>query len=73
MSGYVGGFIGPIVIGWILDLSGGMSVKGWGLAFLHVAVIMTLGQIAFRMLAPRDLAGDRSHVRTTSAGVSRSA
>jgi len=60
MSGYVGGFIGPIVIGWILDLSGGMSVVGWGLAFLHVAFIMAIGQVAFHLLAPRDLAGDRS-------------
>ena len=63
MSGYVGGFIGPIVIGWILDLSGGMSVMGWGLAFLHVAFIMVVGQVAFRLLAPRDLAGDRSPSR----------
>lgn len=63
MSGYVGGFIGPIVIGWILDLSGGMSVKGWGLAFLHVAFIMAVGQVAFRLLAPQDLAGDRSPSR----------
>ncbi|MGH2456265.1 MAG: MFS transporter [Candidatus Limnocylindria bacterium] len=63
MSGYVGGFIGPIVIGWILDLSGGMSVQGWGLAFLHVAIIMGVGQVVFRLLAPRDLAGDRSPSR----------
>ena len=63
MSGYVGGFVGPIVIGWILDLSGGMSVRGWGLAFLHVALIMVVGQVAFRLLAPRDLAGDWSTSR----------
>jgi predicted MFS family arabinose efflux permease len=63
MSGYVGGFIGPIVIGWILDASGGMSVTGWGLAFLHVALIMVVGQVAFRLLAPRDLTGDRSPSR----------
>jgi len=59
MAGYAGGFVGPILIGWILDLSGGMSVKGWGLAFLHVALITTIGQVAFRRLAPRDLVGDR--------------
>ena len=55
--------IGPIVIGWILDASGGMSVTGWGLAFLHVALIMVVGQVAFRLLAPRDLTGDRSPSR----------
>ena len=60
MTGYAGGFVGPIVIGWILDLAGGASPLGWGLAFLHVAVIGLLGQLAFGVLAPRDLAGDRS-------------
>jgi MFS family permease len=53
MAGYAGGAVGPIVIGWILDLSGGMSPMGWGLAFLHLAVIALLGQVA-RILGPRD-------------------
>ena len=60
MAGYAGGFVGPIMIGWILDLAGGMSPIGWGLAFLHVAVITLLGQLAFVALRPRDLAGDRT-------------
>ena len=60
MAGYAGGFVGPFMIGWILDLSGGMSALGWGLAFLHVALVSLLGQIAFIALGPRDLAGDRS-------------
>jgi predicted MFS family arabinose efflux permease len=60
MAGYAGGFVGPIGIGWILDLSGGMSIMGWGLAFLHVALIQLIGQAAFRALAPRGLIGDRS-------------
>jgi MFS family permease len=60
MAGYAGGFVGPIAIGWILDLSGGMSVMGWGLAFLHIALITVIGQVAFQLLAPRDLVGDRS-------------
>jgi hypothetical protein len=47
------------MLGWILDLSGGMSAIGWGLAFLHVAVVGLVGQLAFALLRPRDLAGDR--------------
>ncbi len=60
MAGYAGGFVGPLMIGWVLDWSGGMSTTGWGLAFLHVAVVILLGQLAFIALRPRDLAGDRS-------------
>ena len=60
MAGYAGGFVGPFMIGWILDLSGGMSALGWGLAFLHVAIVSLLGQIVFRALGPQDLVGDRS-------------
>jgi predicted MFS family arabinose efflux permease len=60
MAGYAGGFVGPLMIGWVLDWSGGMSATGWGLAFLHVAVVALLGQVAFVALRPRDLAGDRT-------------
>lgn len=60
MAGYAGGFVGPIIIGWILDRSGGMSPVAWGLAFLHIAVIGLLGRFAFVALAPCDLVGDRS-------------
>jgi MFS family permease len=59
MFGYAGGFAGPLVIGWILDRSGGMSAWGWGLAFLHVAVVGLIGQLAFVALRPSGLAGDR--------------
>jgi hypothetical protein len=59
MTGYAGGAVGPIVIGWILDASGGMSATAWGWAFLHVAGIGMLGQVAFVRLGPRDLTGDR--------------
>jgi predicted MFS family arabinose efflux permease len=66
MAGYAGGFVGPLTIGWILDLAGGMSPKGWGLAFLHVAVVALLGQLGFMALRPRDLAGDRRHTSRQS-------
>lgn len=63
MLGYAGGFVGPLVIGWTLDIAGGMSARGWGLAFLHIAVITLIGRLCFRWLRPRDLAGDRQSTR----------
>jgi MFS family permease len=58
--GYAGGFVGPLALGAMLDLLGGASVSGWGVAFGHVTVALLLGALAFRWLRPTDLAGDRS-------------
>jgi predicted MFS family arabinose efflux permease len=57
--GYAGGFVGPLVIGWILDLSGGMSTTAWGLGFASVAVLMLGALVVFVRLGPRELAGDK--------------
>ncbi len=57
--GYAGGFVGPLVVGWTLDLAGGMSPLAWGLAFLLVGVLMLVALAAFLLLKPADLAGDR--------------
>lgn len=57
--GYAGGFVGPLVVGWTLDLAGGMSPVAWGLAFLVVAVLMLLALAAFLVIRPRELEGDR--------------
>jgi predicted MFS family arabinose efflux permease len=59
MLGYVGGFIGPLAVGWTLDLSGGMSPKAWAAAFLLIAALMALALVAFWIMRPRELAGDR--------------
>ena len=59
MMGYAGGFIGPIIIGWTLDLAGGMSGKSWGFAFMMVAALNALALIIFWRLNPRELDGDR--------------
>ena len=50
MSGYGGGFIGPLGVGFVLDLLGGNSVTGWGLAFGHIAVITLMGLFILRKL-----------------------
>lgn len=60
MLGYAGGFVGPLLIGWTLDLSGGMSPIGWGISFLSVAMLMLLTLITFWLIRPRELEGDRS-------------
>jgi MFS family permease len=59
--GYAGGFVGPLMIGVILDLAGGMSRAAWGAAFLAVAVLMLIALAAFWLLRPRELAGDRGN------------
>jgi dipeptide/tripeptide permease len=58
--GYAGGFVGPLLVGWVLDLSGGMSQIGWGVAFLTVAMLMVLALITFWLIRPRELEGDRA-------------
>lgn len=57
--GYAGGFIGPLMIGYTLDLAGGMSRAGWAAAFLLIALLMLIALIAFAVMRPRGLAGDR--------------
>ncbi|MBX3650856.1 MAG: MFS transporter [Burkholderiales bacterium] len=59
MLGYSGGFVGPLMIGYALDLSGGMSRPGWGIAFLLVAVLMAIALVVFWLMRPGELAGDR--------------
>ena len=62
MLGYAGGFVGPLMIGWILDLAGGMSPWSWGLAFVGVALSMAFALAIFIAIRPRELAGDRRGV-----------
>jgi predicted MFS family arabinose efflux permease len=60
MLGYAGGFVGPLLIGWVLDLSGGMSQLAWGLSFSSVAMLMAFALITFWVIRPRELEGDKS-------------
>jgi predicted MFS family arabinose efflux permease len=60
MLGYAGGFIGPLMVGWVLDLSGGMSQLGWGLSFFSIAMLMALALLAFWVIQPRELEGDKA-------------
>ena len=59
MLGYAGGFVGPLIVGWTLDLAGGMSPLAWGLAFAVVAVLMAAALAVFLAIRPRELEGDR--------------
>jgi predicted MFS family arabinose efflux permease len=57
--GYAGGFLGPLVLGAVLDVVGARTVLAWGLAFGHVTIVLLLGTLAFVWLRPADLVGDR--------------
>jgi dipeptide/tripeptide permease len=59
MLGYAGGFVGPLMVGMVLDWSGGMSRAGWTAAFLAIAGLMALALAAFLVMRPRELAGDK--------------
>lgn len=59
MLGYFGGFIGPLAVGWTLDLGGGMSQATWGTAFLIIAALSVVALATLLLMRPRDLAGDR--------------
>lgn len=48
MCGYAGGFMGPLGVGFALDLSGGDSPLGWGLGFGHLAIVTAAGFLALR-------------------------
>jgi MFS-type transporter involved in bile tolerance (Atg22 family) len=50
MAGYTGGFLGPLGVGLALDLCGGDSVSGWGLAFGHLALVTITGLLVLRKL-----------------------
>jgi predicted MFS family arabinose efflux permease len=60
MMGYGGGFIGPVVMGVLIDALGGESVEAWGLGFAHVALVVAVGLLGLWWLKPKDLDGDRS-------------
>ena len=62
MLGYAGGFVGPLAVGWVLDLFGGKSPAGWTAAFLMIATLMLLALITFRLMRPRELSGDRGAI-----------
>jgi dipeptide/tripeptide permease len=59
MLGYIGGFIGPLIIGWTLDLGAGMSHATWTVAFLIVAMLSIIALVAFWLMQPNELLGDR--------------
>lgn len=51
LIGFGGGFIGPLVLGWTLDLTSGAQPSfSWGIAFATVAVIGMLGPLALTLV-----------------------
>ncbi len=57
--GFLGGAIGPMAFGAILDVAGSDTIFGWWAAFAHLGLIMLMGPLALAWLRPRPLAGDR--------------
>jgi predicted MFS family arabinose efflux permease len=51
MLGYAGGFIGPLGVGFALDIAGDNLALGWGLGFAHLAVVTLIGLMLLRRFA----------------------
>jgi MFS family permease len=51
MCGYAGGCIGPLGVGFVLDLVGHDSALGWGLGFGHLAVVTLIGLVVLRRVS----------------------
>ncbi len=51
MAGYAGGFVGPLVVGLALDLTGGGTLLGWGVGFGHLALVTMAGLVVLRRMA----------------------
>lgn len=50
MCGYVGAFLGPLGVGYALDLAGTNAVLGWGLGFGQLALVSIIGLVFVRRL-----------------------
>ena len=60
MLGYLGGFIGPLAVGWTLDFQSANAAAGWITAFCGIAALSALALIVFLAMRPRALEGDRT-------------
>lgn len=60
MLGYLGGFVGPLLIGFVLDLAGGPSSMSWGLAFTAIGALGLAALVAFHRLGPGAVPGDQA-------------
>ena len=50
MCGYAGGFIGPLGVGFALDLGGDNALLGWGIGFRTPGIVTLLGFMVLRQL-----------------------
>ena len=47
LIGFVGGFLGPLGFGWVLDMAGGgQSARAWAFAFASLGAVAALGPLA---------------------------
>ena len=54
-----GGLLGPVLLGYILDVTGGgQSPESWGIAFAVLGGVILIGGVAVRVLSqPRETKG----------------
>lgn len=66
MIGFVGGIMGPLTFGLVLDAFGGDGTLAWGMAFAHLGLVVALGPLFIALLRPDELPGDGRKRRAAS-------
>src|SRR4051812_45055719 len=52
MLGYTGGFVGPLIVGWVFDAGGGMGRPAWGAPLFLLRVVLGVWVVLFAAMAP---------------------
>jgi hypothetical protein len=53
------GFVAPLLVGWVLDFTGGTPQLGGGMSFTSIGMLMLVALLRLWALRPREFEGDQ--------------